>query len=93
MNEIGEAISEELKEMNAIPEENTPIGETAQTDNFAVTVKKAEITMKLADDSGVFTASPSKGGMFITVLWSYKNITSDPISSFSTPTVDLLSPE
>ncbi len=93
VNEIGEAISEELKEMNAIPEENTPIGETAQTDNFAVTVKKAEITMKLADDSGVFTASPSKGGMFITVLWSYKNITSDPISSFSTPTVYLLSPE
>ena len=93
VNEVGEAISEELEEMNAIPEESTPIGEIAQTNSFAVTVKRAGTTMKLADDSGIFSASPSKGGMFITVLWSYKNITSGPISSFSTPTVYLLSPE
>ena len=93
VSEVGEAISEELEEMNAIPEESTPIGELAQTNSFAVTVKRAGTAMKLADGSGLLSATPSKGGMFITVQWSYKNITNEPIGSFSTPSIFLLSPE
>jgi hypothetical protein len=91
---VGAGIDEMAKESeraNAIPEEVIPIEETAQTEKFAVMVSEVEILDQIKTEFSEST--PAEGGLYVAVLWIYKNITNEPISSFSTPSIHLLSPE
>jgi hypothetical protein len=91
---VGEGLEEVAKEnerANAIPEEVIPIGETAQTEKFAVMVSEVEVLDQIKTQFSEST--PANGGLYVAVLWIYKNITTEPISTFSTPTIHLLSPE
>lgn len=86
-----EEVSDEIERSNAIPEEITPLLETATTAKFAVSVTQTNTAQSLK--SGFLESTPATGGMYVTVLWTYKNITAEPIGSFSTPSIYLLSPE
>jgi len=91
---VGEGLEEVAKEherANAIPEEVVPIEETAQTEKFAVMVSEVEVLDQIKTQFSEST--PAEGGLYVAVLWIYKNITNEPISSFSTPSIYLLSPE
>lgn len=63
-------------------------GDTAITKKFEVQVTSIEERTSVG--SSWFNSSPSEGGVYLTVQWQYKNISDEPIGSFSTPSIYLV---
>ncbi len=64
------------------------VGDVIKTDKLEITVTKAEERDSVGSD--YFKKSPSQGGTFLAVQYNYKNISSNPVSSFDQPTVKLV---
>ena len=70
------------------PEETVfSVGDTLETKKFEITVTNVETRSKVG--SQYLSTEPSEGGIYVCVNLEYKNITKEPISSFSLPTVRL----
>lgn len=50
------------------------------------------MTEKASVGSQYFQSKPAEGGTYVAINWTVKNISDQPISSFSTPNIKLLSP-
>lgn len=70
---------------------NYKVGETFQTKKFEITVTNVSKRYSVGDM--FFESTASEGAVYVAVQWKYKNITEDPISSFSTPDIKLVSPK
>lgn len=70
------------------PETKYKVGDIIKTDKLEITVTKAEEKPSVGSD--FFKKSPSEGGTFIAVQYSYKNVSSSPVGTFSQPTVKLV---
>lgn len=64
------------------------IGDTITTDEYEITVTKVEQKNKIGTQ--YFSSTPADGGTYVCVQWKYKNITSEPKSSWDFPTINLL---
>ena len=67
------------------------IGEVFQTKKFEITV--TNVSKKYSVGDMFWNETPAEGAVYVTVQWKYKNITEEPISSFSTPDIKLVSPK
>jgi hypothetical protein len=73
---------------NQTQEAQYKVGDTIKTDNFEVTITSAKERGSVG--SSYFRKSPSEGGTFLAVQWSYKNISSNPVNAFKFPSVKLV---
>jgi len=73
---------------NQAQEPQYKIGDTIKTDNFEVTITSAKERSSVG--SSYFRKSPSEGGTFLAVQWSYKNISDKPINTFNFPSIRLV---
>ena len=64
------------------------IGETITTDDYEITVTKVEQKNKVG--SQYLSSTPADGGTYVCVQWKYKNISSEPKSSWDFPSIKLL---
>lgn len=64
------------------------VGDVIKTDKFEITVTDIQEKTKVGGE--FFEASPSEGGVYVTVQWQYKNISEEPIGSLSIPRITLL---
>lgn len=86
---VGESLENMAEESRSVPEEIQIIGTTVTSEKFEITVTDAKSMEQIKGD---FTeATPAQGGIYVVVQWEYKNISNKPISSFSTPSIHLLS--
>ena len=85
------AIDEAVKEENRIPDEIHEIGTTIATGQYEITVSK--ITQHNSLGNEFYQEKPAEGGIFIGVIWSYKNISNEPINIFNKPSIELISPD
>lgn len=69
------------------PAQTAKVGDTITTDKFEITVMSVEQRDSVGDD--LFNSKPAEGGVYIAVQWKYKNISDEPVSSFSVPTIKL----
>jgi len=84
-------IDEMEKEAAYIPEEISTTEDVITTGQYEISVQEIAITSVLGGE--FYKENAAGGGTFVAVLWSYKNISNAPIGSFSTPSIELLSPE
>lgn len=56
------------------------VGQSFKTDKYEITVTSVETKDKVGSE--FFESTPAEGGVYVTVQWKYKNITSEPINSF-----------
>jgi hypothetical protein len=68
------------------------VGSIIATGDLEVTVSSLTVREELGD-GGFFEARASKGGVYLVADWTYKNATRRPMSSFSNPTIRLISPD
>ncbi|MBQ7574210.1 MAG: DUF4352 domain-containing protein [Clostridia bacterium] len=73
---------------NSQKEDTCKIGDTITTDKFEVTING--ITTKNSVGNEYLSATPSEGGIYVCIDFAYKNITDQPISSFSCPQIKLV---
>lgn len=71
---------------NTISEAN--VGDVITTDKYEIVI--TDIQERNSVGNEYFKSSASEGGKYVVVSWRYKNISNEPISSFSTPTVVLV---
>ncbi len=71
-----------------IQEATAKVGDTITTNKFEIVVTSIEARTKVGTD--FFNSTPAEGGIYVTVQWKYKNITSEPIGSLSTPSIRLI---
>lgn len=64
------------------------VGDVVKTDDLEITI--TSVKERTSVGSGYFVKKPSEGGVYLTVQWSYKNISSQPIGSFDTPMIKLV---
>jgi len=64
------------------------VGEPIKTGKFEFIITSVEERSVVG--SQYFEKKPSEGGTFVAVQYQYKNITNEPIGSFSTPTIKLV---
>lgn len=67
------------------------VGEPFETKKFEITVTKVSKRSKVGDE--FWSETPAEGAVYVAVQWKYKNITEDPISSFSTPDIYIITPK
>lgn len=83
----------EISETNPADQKvNAKIGSIIATGDLEVSVTSLTLRDNLGEGSFV-EASASKGGVYLVADWTYKNATRRPMSSFSNPTIRLLSPD
>jgi hypothetical protein len=63
------------------------IGDTVKTDKFEITIISVEERMKIGTQ--YLNSKPADGGIYVAVKWEYKNISKEPIGTFSFPTIKL----
>lgn len=85
------AIDEMAAEEAYIPEEVYTLEDVITTDQYEIAVQEIASTGVLGGE--YYKETAADGGVFVAVIWSYKNISNAPINSFSTPSVQLLSPD
>lgn len=66
------------------------IGQTFDSGNVQVTVVSAELKDKVGGE--YFESKPAEGGVYVAVVWKYKNIGNEPIGMFSQPSLKLIDP-
>ena len=71
--------------------QNYKVGETFTTKKFEITVTNVSKRRSVGDTFWNETAS--EGAVYVAVQWKYKNITDQPINSFSFPELKLVSPK
>lgn len=64
------------------------IGDLITTEKFEITILSVEKRKQVG--SSFFSSTPAEGGLYITVQWQYKNISSEPIGTFSVPYIRLI---
>lgn len=64
------------------------VGDVVTTDKFEILVTAVEEKAKVGGE--YFSSSPSQGGTYVAVRFSYKNVSGSPISSWSNPTIKLV---
>lgn len=84
----GEADSAETA---SVAEELPHVGDTFSTKNFEIQVQSAALRSSVG--AAWVASQPSEGGVYVAVVWSYKNISQKPISTFSQPRIRLLAPD
>jgi Domain of unknown function (DUF4352) len=67
----------------------TAVGRSKPCGNVEVVITSASTRNEVGDD--MLKAKASKGGIYVVVEWSYKNITKKPISMFDGPSMSLVS--
>jgi len=64
------------------------VGDTVKTDKFELTVVAVEEREVVGGE--FFETQAAEGGKYIAVQWKYKNISDEPIGTFSQPTLKLI---
>lgn len=64
------------------------VGDVIKTDKLEIVITSIKEVAQVGSDG--FEAKPSQGGTYVAVQWQYKNISKEPIGSFSTPTLHLV---
>ena len=64
------------------------VGDVITTDKFEITVNNIEVRDHVGNN--MFGSEASEGGTYVAVQWKYKNITDEPVGSFSTPSIKLV---
>jgi hypothetical protein len=72
-------------------EEIPHVGDTFSTKNFEIQVQSAALRSSVG--ASWVSSQPSEGGVYVAVVWSYKNISQKPIGTFSQPRIRLLAPD
>lgn len=67
------------------------IGESYKTPSLQITVDSVKTVMHVGEEP--FISKPADGGEFVAIRWSYKNISSKPISALEAPSIHLVSPD
>ena len=79
---------EEAKKEKIATTENYNLKQVAETDKFKIAVVSIEEKNEL---KSIFAQqTPAKGGVYIAVVWNYKNITEKPINSSNFPRIKLV---
>ena len=73
---------------NVKTEETFNVGDTFSTNQFEITITSVET--KTSIGSELFHSEPANGGIYIAVQYKYKNISNEPISSWSNPSLKLI---
>ncbi len=83
--------SEQTTEQKAAEEkEKWKIGDSIKTEKFDV--KVSSVTTRASVGGSYMNEKAADGAVFVIVNFSYKNITKEPISSFSVPDVNIYDP-
>ena len=64
------------------------IGDVINTGDCEIIILSAEEKMSVGSE--FIEEKPAEGGKYIAVIWQYKNISDEPIGSFSVPTLNLI---
>ena len=64
------------------------LNDTMKNDKFEMTVTKVAQRKEVGTE--FFHSNPAEGGTYVAVQWKYKNVSDQPIGSFSTPRVKLM---
>lgn len=87
----GEEKAKEDKVYNSSAETTAPqtyaIGDTITTDKFEIRVKSVQTQTSVGGQYS--SETPAEGGIYVCVDFEYKNISTEPISTFSCPSVNL----
>lgn len=66
------------------------VGDTIKTGKFEIIV--TSVTSRNSVGGQYMSEKPAEGGMFVVVNFKYKNITKEPITSFSMPDMKIIDP-
>ena len=69
----------------------TEIGKVISTNKFEIEVQSIETSNHVGNE--FFNSKPAEGALFITVIYTYKNISKKPIGMFSFPDAKLIDSE
>ncbi len=90
-NQTSENISEPTP--TPIPvAQNKKIGEVFNTSDNKLEVSIISMEERTKVGNQYVDAQPAEGGIYIVINWRYKNISDQPIKSYATPTIKLISP-
>jgi Domain of unknown function (DUF4352) len=67
------------------------IGDVMRSENLEVVINSVETPKKVGGE--LFESKASEGGIYLAVRWSYKNISSKPISILDHPEIHLVAPD
>ena len=79
--------SKETKETNNKKEKEFNIGDVIQYKDYEITIMNVKTTTEVGGE--YFKSNPAEGGIYVCVDYSLKNISEEPMSSFSFPSVRL----
>lgn len=80
-----------VEDTDSSPPIEGKLGQPIQTGDYEIVVSGLNV-VPIVGNQLLGQKLPSTGGAFITVNWSYKNITKKPLSSWSNPDVVLIDP-
>jgi hypothetical protein len=63
------------------------IGDTIQNKKYEITINSVE--QREGVGSEYLNSSPAEGGIYVCINYTYKNISTEPLSTWSTPTIKL----
>ena len=66
------------------------VGDVIKTEKFEITV--TSVANRNSVGGQFMNEKPAEGGMFVVVNFKYRNITKEPISSFSMPDINIIDP-
>jgi hypothetical protein len=67
------------------------VGDTFETPKFQMRIVSVQLRHSVG--GSVFGSKINQGGVFVAILWSYKNISKKPVSPFDLPTLHLVAPD
>lgn len=73
---------------NQVQETVYNIGDAISNEKYEITIKNVSTATKVG--SQYLNSQPAEGGVYVCVDFTYKNISAEPISSWSFPTVELV---
>ena len=80
-----------VEDSDSSPPIEGKLGQPTQTGDYEIVVTGLNV-VPIVGNQLLGQKLPSTGGAFITIDWSYKNITKKPLSSWSNPDVVLIDP-
>lgn len=64
------------------------VGQVIPADNLEITITNVEQTKQVGGE--YFEEKASEGGTLVVVNWKYKNVSKEPLGTFSSPTIKLI---
>lgn len=67
------------------------VGDTFDTPTFEITVVSTHLRSSVGNEFD--TSQAAAGGIYVAILWQYKNISNKPVDAFDLPTLHLIAPD